>query len=305
MTQRSIPTAPATPGQATMANSAPVVLASDQSAVPTSSLDLGAKADVSATTDVGAFSLIALLKRLLSKFQVFTGPSANFVQVGTVNQVASGTLTLANDAVTIGTDSLGSVSVNLSGANAGATVVFEGLVAGSTWDVIKVYPLTVGAAGVTAVSTAGDYEFNCASFRQVRARLSVAGSGSFTATVNGTAAAKHIGVKNANAVDLNATVTVAPAFTPTGNTGAGSVTSANTDQTVLAANTTRRMSVFQNTHATATIYLNFGAVAWTGSALTGLQVGPGQGVVFDIQVPNSALHAASATAGATFFILEG
>src|SRR6202008_942040 len=83
---------------------------------------------------------------------------------------------------------------------------FEGTINGSTWDTIKVYPLIAGSAGVSSVSAAGDFEFNCAAFKQVRARVSVAGSGSFAATLNGTAALKHVVVKNGKAVDFNATV---------------------------------------------------------------------------------------------------
>ncbi|HDR9132617.1 TPA: hypothetical protein QDA91_003754 [Burkholderia vietnamiensis] len=125
---------------------------------------------------------------------------------GTPNLTSSGTLAAVNDAVTINTDTLGAIGVSISGTNAGATVVIEGLIANSSWDTIKAYPLIVGAAGVTSIVAAGDFEFNCGAFKQVRARLSVAGSGSFSVTLNGTFAAKHIGVKNGNPADLNATV---------------------------------------------------------------------------------------------------
>lgn len=57
-------------GQATMANSEPVVIASNQSSIPVASsiadgadIALGAKADASASTDTGTFSLLALIKR--------------------------------------------------------------------------------------------------------------------------------------------------------------------------------------------------------------------------------------------------
>jgi hypothetical protein len=125
---------------------------------------------------------------------------------GALNQQATGTLQVLNDSVLLATDSLGAVGVNLTGANAGSTVVFEGTINGVVWDTIKVYPLTVGAAGVVSASAAGDFELNCAAFKQVRARLSVAGGGSFTASLNGTASPKYVGVKNGNASDLNATV---------------------------------------------------------------------------------------------------
>ncbi len=144
-----------------------------------------------------------------------------FFPVGVSNQSVTGTLAALNDAVALATDSLGSVGVSISGANAGATVVIEGLIAGSTWDTIKVYPLVAGAAGVTSIAAAGDFEFNCAAFKQVRARLSVAGSGSFTATLNGTGAAKHMAVKNGNAADLQATVTISATDAQFGADGTG------------------------------------------------------------------------------------
>lgn len=58
-------------GQATMANSAPVAIASNQSAIPMTLADgadgaTGSKADAVATTDNGAFSQIALIKRMLT-----------------------------------------------------------------------------------------------------------------------------------------------------------------------------------------------------------------------------------------------
>lgn len=58
-------------GQATMANSSPVVIASNQSVIPMTLADgadgaTGSKADAVATTDNGAFSQIALIKRMLT-----------------------------------------------------------------------------------------------------------------------------------------------------------------------------------------------------------------------------------------------
>ena len=102
-------------GQNTMANSLPVAIASNQSAVPISAsslplptgaatsanqtttntslnnidTDLGAQADASATTDTGTFSLISLIKRLLTKFTT----TANGLKVdgSAVTQPVSGT----------------------------------------------------------------------------------------------------------------------------------------------------------------------------------------------------------------------
>ena len=104
-------------GQNTMANSLPVAIASNQSAVPISAsslplptgaatsanqtttntslnnidTDLGAQADASATTDTGTFSLISLVKRLLTKFTT----TANGLKVdgSAVTQPVSGSVT--------------------------------------------------------------------------------------------------------------------------------------------------------------------------------------------------------------------
>ena len=70
-------------GQQPMASSISMAIASDQSAVPTSSADLGAKADAAASSDTGTFSLIALFKRLFSKIPAALGAqtSANSLSV--------------------------------------------------------------------------------------------------------------------------------------------------------------------------------------------------------------------------------
>lgn len=98
---------------------------------------------------------------------------------------------------------------------------------------------------------------------------------------------------------------LASAFSPTSNTGAASVAVANTDYPVAALNPIRRLLLLSNTHATATIYVNFGAPAWDGFELAGLPIAAGAGVFFDVAVPNSDIHIASATDGATYFLLEG
>lgn len=98
---------------------------------------------------------------------------------------------------------------------------------------------------------------------------------------------------------------LASSFAPTANTGAASVAVANTDYTIANQNPIRRLLLLSNTHATATIYVNFGSPAWDGFELSGLPITAGAGVFFDVAVPNSEIHVASATDGATYFLLEG
>jgi hypothetical protein len=100
-------------------------------------------------------------------------------------------------------------------------------------------------------------------------------------------------------------VQVVNGFTPTGNSGPGSITTANADQTILAANTSRRTVMVQNQHTSAILYVYPGTAAWSGSALQGFQLQPGQALVFDVATATSAFHAASATSGCPYFVLEG
>jgi hypothetical protein len=191
-----------------------------------------------------------------------------FFPAGAPNQSVSGALQNLNDAVTVATDTLGAVGVNLTGTNAGGTVVFEGTINGTVWDAIKAYPLTVGAAGVTSASAAGDFEFNCAGFKQVRARLSVAGAGSFTAALNGTAAAKHIGVKNSNAADLNATVVPGAAVE---TDCSGSINGTVTGATVAAGGTGGTAGTQTVTGTTGTGTMFQASVTVSGGAITAVQ----------------------------------
>jgi hypothetical protein len=147
-----------------------------------------------------------------------TSALAGVLSVYTKNVQVTGSLTVADptgvttgSTVTINTDSLGALGIKLSGAPAGATVLFQGSVDGITWDNPKAYPLTVGSAGVQSASAAGDFEVNCAAFKQFRVCLSALTSGSFAVVINGTAAIKHVGVKNGNPADLQATITPAGA----------------------------------------------------------------------------------------------
>lgn len=94
-------------------------------------------------------------------------------------------------------------------------------------------------------------------------------------------------------------------FIPTSNAGVGTLASANHNYQLINNNPLRRFLIFQNTHSTAIIYLNFGAAAWSGSALQGMQIQPGQMLILDVAVPYSSVQVASGTIGATYYILEG
>lgn len=125
-----------------------------------------------------------------------------FFPAGAPNQSVGGTLASVNDAVTLATDSLGSVDFALAGTPVGATVAFEGTSDGTTWYAMKAYPKVPGAAGSTTANAAGSYNVTVGGAAKVRARLTAITSGSFTCVANGTIQAGHVGVKNGNAADL-------------------------------------------------------------------------------------------------------
>lgn len=90
-------------GQQLMANSSPVVIASDQTAVPVSAVDLGLKAEAAASTDAGTFSLIALFKRLLGKMPA----------LGTATSANASPVVIASDQAAVPVSQSGSWSVGL------------------------------------------------------------------------------------------------------------------------------------------------------------------------------------------------
>jgi hypothetical protein len=141
-----------------------------------------------------------------------TNPAGVF-PTGTPNQVVTGILSAVNNAVTLATDTLGSVTFTLDNpggvAPVGASVIFESTGDnGANW-----LPATAYQSGVTPqpqgssdATAAGSYNVTVGGKQQVRVRLTAITSGSFSVTAVGTKGAAHIGVKNSNAADLNATV---------------------------------------------------------------------------------------------------
>lgn len=258
-----------TVGQKASAASSPVVLASDQTlplptgaataanqATANTSLATIAAAQGSGGTGIaepaGGAGLLGWLSGI---YQAVIGTLSVYtknVQVTGNLTVADPTGVAAGSTVTVNTDSLGSLGIKLSGAPVGATVLFQGSVDGATWDNPKAYPLSVGAAGVQSATAAGDFEVNCAAFKQFRVCLSALTSGSFAVSINGTAATKHVGVKNGNPADLQATVTPASA---TLTDRSGSITAGATAQQLAASNTARKGWRLQNT-STGDLWFN-------------------------------------------------
>ncbi len=148
---------------------------------------------------------------------------ASVFPTGTPNNSATGTLASVNNAVSLSTDGLGSVDFALDGSPVGPAVIFESTSdGGATWIPTKAYQKGgTGAAGSTTASAAGVYNVTVGGAQQVRVRLTAITSGSFSVMANGTKAAAHVGVKNGNAADLNATVVIAATDAQFGTDGAG------------------------------------------------------------------------------------
>ena len=97
---------------------------------------------------------------------------------------------------------------------------------------------------------------------------------------------------------------VGKVFTPNAASGNGAVTNAATNYQVFAANPEQQHLRFQNTNPTAIIWANDVGLAYDGS-YKGMAIQPYGIFVFDISLTGRALNVASATAGATYFAVEG
>lgn len=119
-------------GQATMANSQPVVLASDQSALAITATDIGLRADAAATTDAGTFSLIALVKRLLGKLPAALGQTTMTGSLPVVIASNQSALSVTPGALVAGTAAIGDVGTQYRANATGAALISHVVAAGTT-----------------------------------------------------------------------------------------------------------------------------------------------------------------------------
>lgn len=98
------------------------------------------------------------------------------------------------------------------------------------------------------------------------------------------------------------------AFTPTGNTVYGSISTANTDQVVLAANSNRHGLIISNTVNSPdqiTCRMDGGAVYDAGNSdYAGITFQAGGTAIFDSSMSNTQITCASPTAGSRYMIVE-
>lgn len=83
----------------------------------------------------------------------------------------------------------------------------------------------------------------------------------------------------------------------------GTLTNANTDYTILASKYDRQILDIRNTDSTNSMYVYFGAAAYS-AALRGRLLKAGESITFATAVPYEEVHAASASNGVTYSVLE-
>lgn len=168
--------------------------------------DLGALADAPATSDAGAFSVIALIKRGLENWTSLLGrvPAAgqkamaasmpvvlasdqSTVAVVQPGASASGTLGALNANVALALNGASGFAVDLRNAFTG-TITFQGTIDGTNWFPLAVIPAGSGAntASVTTATAAGAWVGNANGLQQVRANCTAYTSGSLTAVIRAT-----------------------------------------------------------------------------------------------------------------------
>lgn len=115
--------------------------------------------------------------------------------------VVSQTLSVAGDALVTNTNGGTSLSAIVTGTNSGATVLIEGSNDGSSFTTLN------------TITAAGSYPVAFGTFPIVRARLSVAGSGSFLVALSEVLASASVSIAGQlSAVALTPTITASSAY---------------------------------------------------------------------------------------------
>jgi hypothetical protein len=161
---------------------------------------MGAKGDTAASSDSGAFSLIALTKRLLGKLPASLGQKTAANSLPVVLPSDMGTIAVSNTdgvldgaiqtssvtsaAVVLSLDTLGYAagSFQVSSIGSGNTITFEQSNDGTNWTVLSVNVMTGPWASYSNTLAAIGFCAFAVNSRFVRARVSTYGSGTVTIT---------------------------------------------------------------------------------------------------------------------------
>jgi len=247
-------------GQATMAASLPVVLASNQSAVPVSGTvsvsgtipvsgtfwQATQPVSIAGTVAVSAASLPlptgAATETTLAAVNTKLGAALNVSPDNVLdNLTTSASVSSAATVVSVGTAGFNGGSFQVTSAGTGCTVTYEQSNDNSTWLPLNVVPSSLVSTNPTTTSTTtGIYSFsNAAAY--VRARVSTYGSGTVTialtqkrfappvANVSISAGSQTIGnlARQNGFTDSTATLTASSTFTGTGRAAATNYTKFN------------------------------------------------------------------------------
>ena len=166
--------------------------------LPTSSTDIGAQADAAASSDSGTFSLIALIKRMLSKMPsvgqalmaasqpVAIASDQSNLPIAPQRVTATGSISALNGFVELDLQGMAGAAVDIRGTFVG-TCTFQTSVDGTNVVTAIAIPTTTNV-NWTAVSTAtavGSWFVPAAGCRKVRITATAFTSGSMTIVING------------------------------------------------------------------------------------------------------------------------
>ncbi len=162
-------------GQQTMVGSAPVTIASNQTAIPM-------KIDQTTPGVTNAVQVVAALPTGSNTIGVVT-------RTPVTNVLASGTLSALNSFVEIATDGLSAIGLDVNGTFVATATVYGSATGGAFYPINHTSPLGT-FSGINQVR--GDYIIPCSGFKKVRIVCTAYTSGSISITMSGSVAASQV-----------------------------------------------------------------------------------------------------------------
>lgn len=299
-------------GQTTMANSAPVVIASNQSSIPISNLPT--------TVDTNYGTVGASTVRTASEIGNSTGAAA--FNAGTtsaqtirvvlptdqtgintdLDKSGTGTISALNGTVTATTNGCASVVFGITGTWV-ATMFFKGIRQDGTGEYLYADSLSLGAdTSAQSTTVNGTFMVNCSGFATVQVKAEAYTSGTATVGWNAGAGVGVLKVFQPTAASLNATVT-GTISTKTALTFSSptSATVGTSSASALASNANRKGAVFTNRSTLGVISLGVGATAVNGS---GIVLGPSERWWMDEYTYSTAQINAISTVASTALAIQ-
>lgn len=231
-------------GQATSANSAPVVLSSQQQAIlEATNTALGTPSDVAASSDTGTFSIISFIKRAIQNWTTLLSriptlgtkiASASLPVIQSIES-ASGSITTQNlvptgaatagSAVEISVIGSSTVTIGVQGTYTGALSV-QATADGTTWFTLTYSALlnavNGGATNPIASATNGIFTIHCAAWSAMRVTALAAVTGTANITLKAVNSPSIVAINSplpagSNSIGTIATISAAMLSAPVSN----------------------------------------------------------------------------------------